>query len=614
MTHSTWRRLSALFTCLLALSGCLSPTEPDPEATSTEVVAEAIDREALSALLDTVDARVREALSARGLTLEEGRELLAALETDAERRAWLEENLGDLDLSDLDFPPASALPGAEEIEPEGDHDLVVLPEGATPAALLCSTSTLVTSRFARASSTDLSRVNRTSGMIRTSKNATAFENHNDTQFIAQDVTADRTHNRVRAVVDIVEGFNEAGTVSGSPAGFWYASSGINLTLEVRSGDRVVCTDRRVLSENFVPFGYANSTLRPQRLVLACDRDRDPSDSTRLEARVVLESWAAAGGTATAHSHAEVDIVSISSSGCDQSVAWCSGGTVHTGDFDGDGRADLLCHGPGGTRQVDRAATGGLNDTTDHNHTNSWCEFGELLVGDVNADGRDDLVCKLALTGLALIDWAGTDGSFFGTNTRTTTNFCIPGQWHLGDVDADGDDDLLCHDGSRLTVSLASSGRFSGTSDLSSATVCPRGTMNLHVADVNADRRDDLVCHNPTTGVLSVDLAARAPAVYGTLDGVPNNWCFHGGAQFTMADADGDGRSDAICTNAPSGDLHIDFAATSGRVFDGGAIFRAFDFCGGTNRRLLAGRFDAEGPHEGLLCDESEGRTIRAALF
>jgi hypothetical protein len=612
MTHSTWRRISALFTCLLALSGCLSPTEPDPEATSTEVVAEATDREALAALFATVDPRVRDALSARGLTLEEGRELLAALETDAERQAWLEENLGDLDLSDLDLPPASELPAPEEVEPVGDQDLVTLPEGAEPAALLCSTATSVSGGFARASSTDPSRINRTSGMIRTSIVASGIEgDQKDIQFIAHDVIAEQTHNRVRAVVNIVEGRNNA-TVYAPLGG--YAASGINLTLEVRSGGRVVCTDRRVLRENRLNGFTAGGELRRETLVLGCDRDRDPFDSTRLEARVVLESWAGAIGPASASAEAEIDIVSISSSGCDQSVAWCSGGTVHTGDFDGDGRADLLCHGPGGTRQVDRAATGGLNDTTDHNHTNSWCEFGELFVGDVNADRRDDLVCKLALTGLALIDWAGTDGSFFGTNTRTTTNFCIPGQWHLGDVDADGDDDLLCHDGSRLTVSLASSGRFSGTSDLSNATVCPRGTMNLHVADVNADRRDDLVCHNPTTGVLSVDLAARAPAVYGTLDGIPNNWCFHGGAQFTMADADGDGRSDAICTNAPSGDLHIDFAATSGRVFDGGAIFRAFDFCGGTNRRLLAGRFDAEGPHEGLLCDESEGRTIRAALF
>ncbi|MCB9619479.1 MAG: hypothetical protein H6724_08530 [Sandaracinus sp.] len=138
-------------------------------------------------------------------------------------------------------------------------------------------------------------------------------------------------------------------------------------------------------------------------------------------------------------------------------------------------------------------------------------------------------------------------------------------------------------------------------------------MNLHVADVNGDRRDDLVCHDPVRGTLSVDLAASAPAVYGTIDGIPVNWCFHTGAQLTLADANGDGRTDAVCATAPVGDVHIDFASTSGR-FDGVATFRALNFCRGTNRRFLAGRFDAEGPHEGLLCDDSTGRTIRSALF
>lgn len=610
MTNSNWWRASALFTCLLALSGCLSPAEPTPDASSSEVVAEAVDRDALAALHDGVNEQVREALAARDLTLEDTRAALDALATDAERDAWIEEHLGDLAL-DLDLPAASALPALEDASnaPE-DGDLVTLPEGAEPAALSCVAGTSVTGGYSRASTTDLSKVNRGTGMIRTWKTASTIDGEQkDIHWLAHDVLADRTHNRIRAVVRVVDGFNEAWA---APL-LGYASSGINLTLEVRSGNRVVCTDRRVLRENYVPGGHAGGDLRQETLALSCDRDRDPGDATTLQARVVLESWVAGGGLARAEAQAEVDVVSISSTRCDQTVAWCSGGTVHTGDFDGDGRADLLCHGPGGTRQIDRAATGGLNDRTDHNHTNSWCEFGELLVGDVNADGRDDLVCKLALTGLALIDWAGTDGSFFGTNTRTSTNFCTPGQWHLGDVDADGDDDLLCHDGSRLTVSLASSGRFSGRSDLTTATVCPRGTMNLHVADVNGDRRDDLVCHDPVRGTLSVDLAASAPAVYGTIDGIPVNWCFHTGAQLTLADANGDGRTDAVCATAPVGDVHIDFASTSGR-FDGVATFRALNFCRGTNRRFLAGRFDAEGPHEGLLCDDSTGRTIRSALF
>jgi hypothetical protein len=83
------------------------------------------------------------------------------------------------------------------------------------------------------------------------------------------------------------------------------------------------------------------------------------------------------------------------------MGWCrSTGQLLVGDYNGDGRDDMLCHNPStGYKWVALARAGGGFIGTDWQRNMGWCRStGQLLVGDYNGDGRDDMLCHDAGTG------------------------------------------------------------------------------------------------------------------------------------------------------------------------------------------------------------------------
>ena len=79
----------------------------------------------------------------------------------------------------------------------------------------------------------------------------------------------------------------------------------------------------------------------------------------------------------------------------------STGRVYVGDWNKDERADVLFHGSNGKTWVDYARRGGQFEGTDWKRSDSrrgdqdWCHTTsrrKLFVGDFNGDGRDDLLC------------------------------------------------------------------------------------------------------------------------------------------------------------------------------------------------------------------------------
>ena len=88
-------------------------------------------------------------------------------------------------------------------------------------------------------------------------------------------------------------------------------------------------------------------------------------------------------------------------------------------------------------------------TTDWDAPLGWCNHAgaQLLLGDFNRDGRDDMLCHDRNTGHKWIARARGNGYFTGTDWDAPLNWCshAGAQLHVGDFDRDGRDDMLCHD-------------------------------------------------------------------------------------------------------------------------------------------------------------------------
>lgn len=240
-----------------------------------------------------------------------------------------------------------------------------------------------------------------------------------------------------------------------------------------------------------------------------------------------------------------------------STTFCggSGKTLLTGDFNRDGRTDLLCHG-GGAIQIDLAGTvpSTRYGAADFNILTSFCSHasGRLHAGDFDADGRTDLLCHDAGTGQMWVDFAAASGSPFNGvadwDPGAAARWCV-GDWRLyvGEASGDGASDLFCVNTATGAVALQYSDRnrtpFAGGiaddhansgqpgATCTSNTQCAEGQRcelgvcrerlcvgagSLRVVDVTGDGRSDLVCEYPGGRSFALRTFAGDP------DDVPSN--------------------------------------------------------------------------------------------
>jgi hypothetical protein len=88
----------------------------------------------------------------------------------------------------------------------------------------------------------------------------------------------------------------------------------------------------------------------------------------------------------------------------RNMGWCRSpdGALQVGDYDGDGREDMLCHNTASDNKwwwVALAKPGGAFTGTDWQRNMGWCRNpgGALHVGDYNGDGREDMLCHKTST-------------------------------------------------------------------------------------------------------------------------------------------------------------------------------------------------------------------------
>jgi hypothetical protein len=255
--------------------------------------------------------------------------------------------------------------------------------------------------------------------------------------------------------------------------------------------------------------------------------------------------------------------------------------LYVGDFNGDGKADLLCHDPTtGHLAIDFADSGGYFGGLDWQRNADWCiSSSRMSVGDFNGDGRDDILCHIESAGTYTleIDYYDLGLKFTGPDwTRRVENaiWCTTGLL-VGDFNGDSRDDLLCLTGTSWRVHFASSsGRF-GSSDVWNKNHSrPCVSWRAHIGDFNGDGRDDVLCEEEEDAngdrFLSIDywnwlpIPISAYGFAGTDWRGAANWCHHAGSELHVGDFNGDGRDDLLCHDVDDGYKWIDYADSNGR--------------------------------------------------
>jgi hypothetical protein len=165
---------------------------------------------------------------------------------------------------------------------------------------------------------------------------------------------------------------------------------------------------------------------------------------------------------------------------------------YTGDFDGDGRTDLMRFTEINMRSEVLLSTGTafaapVNWLTAVNGDDGW------HIGDFNGDGRDDVLSYVA--GLSGGRVFLSDGTQFVDAGSWTGSGCGEDGWYVGDFNGDGKDDLLRYiaEAQRSEVLLSDGTRFTLAGSWSAAW---NGTDGWYVGDYNGDGRSDLLRYNP----------------------------------------------------------------------------------------------------------------------
>ncbi|TDV56175.1 N-acetylmuramoyl-L-alanine amidase [Actinophytocola oryzae] len=277
----------------------------------------------------------------------------------------------------------------------------------------------------------------------------------------------------------------------------------------------------------------------------------------------------------------------------------SGGSagVYTGsstDFNGDGRDDVVTFTQGPLADVYVALSNGSGFA---GTAVKWHDFfaptGETpLTGDFDGDGKDDIV---TFTNGALNDVyvALSNGSSFGPGLKWNDFFGLDGEVPaVGDVNGDGRDDIITftHNAAAdVYVALSTGTAFAGATKWHDYFGLAGETPG--VGDFNGDGRDDIVVFNQgTLGDVYVALSDGARFVGNSV-----KWhdFFSVGAEAPrIGDFDGDGRDDvATFTLNAAADVYV--ATSTGSSFAGTTV-KWQDFFGLAGEFPYGGDFNGDG--------------------
>jgi hypothetical protein len=253
-----------------------------------------------------------------------------------------------------------------------------------------------------------------------------------------------------------------------------------------------------------------------------------------------------------------------------STAWQIAGT---GDFNGDGRSDILWRNTDG--QLSNwlgTANGGFTDNGAVSHTTVSTAWQIAGTGDFNGDGRSDILWRN--TDGQLSDWLGTANGGF-TDNGAVSHTTVATAWQIagtGDFNGDGRSDILWRntDGQLSDWLGTANGGFTDNSAASHTSVATAWKI-AGTGDFNGDGRSDILWRN-TDGQLSNWLGTANGGF--TDNGAVSHTTVSTAWQIAgTGDFNGDGRSDILWRNT-DGQLSDWLGTANGGFTDNGAVSHA----------------------------------------
>jgi len=217
------------------------------------------------------------------------------------------------------------------------------------------------------------------------------------------------------------------------------------------------------------------------------------------------------------------------------------------DFNGDGRSDILWRNDDGTLTDwlgNANGNGGFTDNWNNAVASASTDWHVVGTGDFNGDGKVDLLWRNDDGTIA--DWLGADNGGFIRNYANSVK-SVSNDWTVaatGDFNADGHSDILWRntDGTIVNWLGNSSGGFDSNYTNSVASV-PTNWQVLGTGDFNGDGRDDILWRS-TDGVVTDWLATESGGYVDNFANagrsVPTSWTMVG-----IGDFNGDGLSDLL---------------------------------------------------------------------
>jgi ELWxxDGT repeat protein len=228
--------------------------------------------------------------------------------------------------------------------------------------------------------------------------------------------------------------------------------------------------------------------------------------------------------------------------------------VRSGDFNADGRTDLVIRNPttGNWRLL--ASTG--SSFAPSVIAGTWpttVSWTDVVQGDFDGDGAADLAARDALTGMWNVSrgtTAGFDTRPWGTSSATTTLRNV----RAADFDGDGRTDIVgFNPGTRNWRLFASDGGSFRRGEVRATWSAGSSWSNVRVGDFDGDGRADLAGRDPASQLWTVSRGgggAFTMAVFGGL-GTQAPW-----QSFVATDFNGDGRTDIAARNPTTGNWRM----------------------------------------------------------
>ena len=221
--------------------------------------------------------------------------------------------------------------------------------------------------------------------------------------------------------------------------------------------------------------------------------------------------------------------------------------VGVGDFNGDGNSDLVFLNQGIATPVIQFLDGTTPIGGGPPSVNPFdSSFAIVGVGDFNGDGKADLVWHRGSDGLSEIQFLNGTTSIGGgviNNPGFTSDWQIVG---VGDFNGDGHSDLVYHDQSLGLTEIQFLNGITpiGGGPINNPTFQTPDWQVVGVGDFNGDGHPDLVFHDAATGVTAIQLLNGLTPIGG---GVINNPAFQS-PDFQVVgvgDFNGDGHPDLV---------------------------------------------------------------------